>query len=164
MTKFKIKNCVDCGEKYTPTGKCSKYCSVCQPGATKRVKDAAIRRWQYAHGVLNGTGSGSSTGIGSSNHMYTYGRSVFRRLARERKDSLSICENCEKDLKDATHYDWVGHHIDHNPLNNSIDNLKLLCKQCHQIEHQCWKSFEGVTTIPKGSSTDNSTKRLAPKG
>jgi 5-methylcytosine-specific restriction endonuclease McrA len=36
----------------------------------------------------------------------------------------------------------VGHHKDHNSHNNVIENLVLLCKQCHQIEHECWKAFQ----------------------
>lgn len=160
--EFKPKNCSECGAIYLPTGRCSKYCPVCRPVVTKRIKDAAINRWQYANGILNGAGSGSATGIGKDNHMYKHGRDVFRRWAKARKETIGLCEECGKNIKDATHYEWVGHHIDHNPQNNVIENLKLLCKQCHQIEHQCWKAFEGVTTIPKGSRADNSSKRLAP--
>jgi len=155
---FKSKNCLVCNIEYLPTGKYSKYCTSC----AKEKKKLSIKKWHYQHGILNGKGSGSSTGIGVDNIMYKHGRCVFRRWAKERKESTGLCEHCGKDIKNATHYEWVGHHKDHNKHNNSIDNLVLLCKQCHQIEHQCWKAFEGVTTIPKGSSTDNSTKRLAP--
>jgi HNH endonuclease len=159
---FKEKLCVECLVSYLPTGRCSKYCPACKPEVSKKVAKLAVYRWSYKNGRLNGTGSGSATGSGEINHMYKHGRCVFRRWAKERKNSLGLCEECGKNIKDATHYEWVGHHIDHNPSNNVIENLKLLCKQCHQIEHKCWKAFEGVTTIPKGSSADNSTKRLTP--
>ncbi len=162
--QFKLKPCVVCATEYYPTGRCSKYCPTCRPVVTKQIQASAIKRWQYQTGLLNGRGSGSATGSGQDNHMYRHGRCVFRRWAKERKDSGGLCEECGKDIKDATNYEWVGHHIDHDQTNNVIENLKLLCKQCHQIEHECWKAFEGVTTIPKGSSADNSTKRLAPKG
>lgn len=160
MIKFKSKNCIVCGKEYIPTGRCSKYCVDCSKEVTKK----AIKKWHTEHGFLNGKGSGSSTKSLNENPSYTDGRTVFRRWARERKNSLGQCEQCNKDLSSATQYEWVGHHIDHNKTNNTIENLLLLCKQCHQIEHKCWKAFEGVTTIPKGSSADNSTKRLTPKG
>jgi hypothetical protein len=45
------------------------------------------------------------------------------------------CENC--DLSE-----WMNkpiplelHHIDHNRFNNNIDNLKILCSNCHMQEH-----------------------------
>lgn len=64
------------------------------------------------------------------------------------EDALSIVQD-----------EWVGHHKDHDRTNNTIENLSLLCKRCHQIEHECCKAFEGVTTILKESSVDNNTKR-----
>lgn len=36
------------------------------------------------------------------------------------------------------------------------------CVKCN-IEHKCWKNFEGVTTISKESRVDNNPKRLAPE-
>lgn len=146
---FKEKSCSECGTPYLPTGRCSKYCPICRPIVTKRVKDAAIKRWAYAKGYLNGKGSGSATGKGKENHMYTYGVANFQQYARERKQTVGLCEICGKDIKEATHYEWVGHHKDHDRTNNDISNLILMCKQCHQIEHECWKAFEGVTTSRK---------------
>jgi len=162
MRKLKEKNCSECGTIYMPTGSCSKYCPVCRPIKTKDVRDAAIRRWGFKTGRLNGKGSGSNTGKGMDNHMYKYGVANFQQYARERKATVGLCEHCGKYIKHATHYEWVGHHKDHDRKNNDISNLLLLCKSCHQIEHECWKAFEGVTTIPKGSSVDNNTKRLTP--
>lgn len=160
MPKFKQKNCSECSAVYQPSGACSKYCSVCKPIFTKLVANAAVKNWSIRTGVYKGVGSGSKLGEQGSN--YIHGRTVFRRWARERKLSIGLCEECGKDIKNATHYEWVGHHKDHDPTNNNIDNLKLLCKQCHQIEHQCWKAFEGVTTISKESRADNSPKRTPP--
>ena len=149
MREFKEKICSTCSGFYKPTGSCSKYCPTCKPLETKRIAKASIKRWNYAKGRLNGKGSGSATGSGKDNHMYTYGVANFRQFARERKETLGLCEVCNKNIKYATHYEWVGHHIDHNRKNNDISNLKLMCKSCHQKEHECWKAFEGVTTIRK---------------
>lgn len=144
--KLKEKICVTCNNVYMPTGRCSKYCPGCKEIETKRVAKEAVKRWGYANGVLNGTGSGSKKGHEASN--YKHGRSTFTRWAREKKETIGLCDDCGKDIKQATHYEWVGHHKDHDRTNNTIENLSLLCKRCHQIEHECWKAFEGVTTIP----------------
>lgn len=159
MRKLKEKSCSECNTKYLPTGSCSKYCPTCAPEITRTIKNAAIKRWQYAKGYLNGKGSGSSTGKGKDNHMYTYGVANFQQYAKERKATVGLCEVCGKDIKHATHYEWVGHHKDHDRKNNDISNLILMCKSCHQKEHECWKAFKGVTTISKESRIDNNPKR-----
>lgn len=149
MRELKQKNCSICNIQYQPTGSCSKYCPICRPIETKRITVESIKRWNHAKGRLNGKGSGSATGKGKDNHMYKYGLANFQQYARERKETLGLCKECGKDIKNATHYKWVGHHIDHDRKNNDISNLKLMCKSCHQKEHKCWKAFEGVTTIRK---------------
>lgn len=163
MTKFKEKACSVCGGTYLPTGRCSKYCPACAPAAHKAVAKAAVHAWAVAKGVFKGTGSGSATGLGPANRMYRHGVNTFRRWARERKELLGACERCGVSLVDASKSHWAGHHKDHDRTNNTIDNLEVLCKRCHQIEHECHKAFEGLTTIPKGSRADNSSKRLAPE-
>jgi len=39
------------------------------------------------------------------------------------------CENCQENS--FTHI----HHIDGNPANNQLDNLRLLCLDCHKLVH-----------------------------
>ena len=147
MRKLKDRHCNVCNQLYKPKGSCSKYCDSCREESTKKVAKEAVRRWHLANGILNGKGSGSNTGKGEENHMYKHGRLTFQRWARERKEEVGLCEHCGKDIKHAAHYEWVGHHKDHNRENNVIENLVLLCKRCHQIEHECWKAFESVETI-----------------
>jgi len=164
MRKYKSKACSVCGTSYIPTGQCSKYCPTCKDGAAKQVQKIAVKRWALAKGYQNGCGSGSTTGTGSANHMFSHGQCTFRRWAKELKESdKGYCAFCNKDLRSTTHYEWVGHHKDHNRMNNTKENLILLCKKCHQIEHKCWNNFEGVTTISKESRVDNNSKRLAPE-
>ena len=161
MREYKPKICVVCKKDYIPTGQCSKCCPECKPSMTKLVQKQAIKNWSYKKGLLTGQGSGSATGFGTNNHMYKHGQCTFRRWAKELKESnKGFCAFCKKDLRNATHYEWVGHHKDHNRLNNTKENLILLCKKCHQIEHTCWKNFESVTTISKESRVDNNSKRL----
>lgn len=138
-----MKTCLLCPNTFITTGRNHKYCFSC----AKHRQREAVKNWAISKGRLNGMGSGSSTGIGQLNPNFIHGRSTFRRLAREKKVSLGFCERCKKDLRLATQWDWVGHHKDHNKHNNSEDNLELLCKRCHQLEHKCIDAFEGVTTI-----------------
>lgn len=40
-----------------------------------------------------------------------------------------LCQRCGSDWSRQLH------HIDRNPNNRHPDNLEMLCKRCHQIEH-----------------------------
>jgi len=100
-------------------------------------------RWIERYHILTGEGSGSKKDLKASN--YKHGRSCFRRWAKERKLKLQQCERCQCSLLNVTSYQWAGHHKDHNSTNNTIINLEVLCKRCHQIEHKCWKQLN-VTT------------------
>ena len=84
------------------------------------------------------------------------GKSLHMKHRARYKDKIRFCERCNKDLKNATHYLWVMHHIDRNKTNNPLDssNWELLCKRCHQIEHECWLAFEGAPTIETTVITD----------
>lgn len=143
--EYKEKACVICNKTYLPTGRCSKYCVECKVEVAKQQQIDG----QYAYRRRKGMRIGRGSVKGEKASYYKHGKSVFDRFARERKEEIQCCEECGKDLTNASRWGWVGHHIDHNPLNNVIENLKLLCKRCHQIEHKCWKAFEGVTTIRK---------------
>lgn len=145
MSFYKSKLCVLCGAEYLPTGRCSRYCITCRAIAKKDTQ----LRGQFAYRRRQGMTIGRGAKPEKKNPMYSTGRCVFRRWAKEKKESVGLCEFCGKDIKEAKHYQWVGHHKDHNPLNNIIANLIILCKQCHQIEHKCWENFKGVTTSRK---------------
>lgn len=156
MRKLKTKQCLLCGKKYQPTGSCSKHCLDCKAEANKIRAKRGSERYRLRQGRVVGIGSGGLTGSGKNNHMYKHGLGVCQNNRAVIKESRRFCEDCGKDLKDATHYQWVIHHIDHNKYNNPEDgsNWKLLCKKCHQVEHQCWKALEGATTnlirLPNG--------------
>ena len=143
-----MKECLDCGE-YISNHRLR--CTVC---AKVKMKEQ-IRLWHWNNGVLNGKGSGSNTGTGETNHMYKHGICVFRRWAKEKLKQLSYCcERCGQVIDASARGSWAGHHKDHNRQNNTKDNLEVLCKRCHQIEHECWRAFQSVTTIPEGSTQE----------
>lgn len=133
----KPKTCQKCDSLYKPRGPAQKYCSTCGPQVKRQVRNLWFNFRRREQGIK--IGSGSVKGEEASG--YRHGKSVFDRFAKERKEALQHCEECNKDLSVVSRWGWVGHHIDHNQLNNIYSNLKILCKRCHQIEHECWKNF-----------------------
>lgn len=149
MRNLKTKQCLLCGNAYQPTGSCSKFCSHACYLLFNRDRNAEHQKnYRRRQGRQVGIGSGGTTGSGKNNHMYKHGLGTCNNNRARLKLERRFCEDCGKDLLDATHYQWVIHHIDHNKYNNPEDgsNWKLLCKKCHQIEHKCWNAFEGATT------------------
>lgn len=91
-------------------------------------------------------------GRGSEHWNYQKGKYVNETIRREFRNEHRYCEQCKTDLLNANRWQWVLHHKDHNHFNNDPSNWQLLCKRCHQIEHECWLAFEGATTISKEST------------
>jgi hypothetical protein len=157
MRVYKDKDCRECGTRFTPSFPCHLYCSTeCKSTAKTR----ATRKAGYAHWVREqikigrehvvGVGRGGSNPSGEDHPQYVNGMGRFSKLKKEVK-ARRYCERCSKDLCNVSSHHWCAHHRDHDRTNNVIENLELLCKRCHQIEHECWRAFEGATTIPKGS-------------
>lgn len=156
MVNFTEKSCQQqgCDNKYTPKGPSSKFCSKCAELRRKESSRRNTNNYRLRNNMIQkpGVGSGNNQGIGSEHHSYTTGIGCdFQNRRRYIKDSIRYCERCSKDLINASRYFWCLHHIDHNRSNNSDDNFELLCKRCHQIEHDCHRAFESVETISKES-------------
>lgn len=143
-----MKNCITCGDSFKSTGQNHKRCFSC----AKQAKLKGMNDWYYKH-KIPGPGSGGKPE--KANQNYKHGQCVFRRWAKERLKSLDYCcERCGTYIDVSVRGTWAGHHKDHNRLNNIKDNLEVLCKKCHQIEHECWRAFQGVTTISKESTQE----------
>lgn len=141
--------CTDCGIEFQRTGKNQKRCKPC----AKVKQRQQIKEWTIKNGLFKGVGRGSKRGVAASG--YRHGLSVFQRLGRERLKYLNYCcERCGTNIDASKRGTWAGHHKDHDRTNNVESNLEVLCKRCHQIEHECWNSFEGVTTISKESTQE----------
>lgn len=160
MKTFKTKPCKKCSVVFQPKSTCNLYCDTCAPIALqetkKRGRDAFYRR----QGRQVGVGSGGTTGFGEANPYYKHGKSVFDRWAREKLAEIGKCERCSCEIDRTKRGSWAGHHKDHNPNNNVKENLELLCRRCHAIEHECWKAFEGATTKVTRDKVTGRFKRI----
>lgn len=137
--KRKDKQCIACNTTYSPKGNAAKYCEDC---ATFRTKVMARYHSKTRHAKAGrnvGVGSG-----GASRHtpetvtVSTYRKVFLTRLFLNQK---GLCYDCKEAFPESK---LLVHHIDHNRANNKIDNLQLVCKRCHQIEHECWLAFRKV--------------------
>jgi hypothetical protein len=157
---FKEKECTVCKVIYLPTGRCSKYCSSCKEVKYKEMQKRGQDTYNRKRGRAVGVGSGGTTGSGKDNPYYKNGIGIFHKIKGKIKEERRYCERCNKDLKEATRHYWCLHHKDHDRTNNDVSNFELLCKRCHQIEHECFKAFEGATTRVKRDSLTGRYKRI----
>lgn len=157
MAKEFSKICTTCGCSFIGTGPAARYCPEHQEQNRLRVmkqQRERVARDRAASGQIAkpGVGKGGNPYYKEQHPSYKHGFYVAQRQSAEVKKRVRYCERCHTDLLLATHYFWTVHHKDHNHSNHSEDNLELLCKRCHQIEHKCHLAFtKGATTIPKGS-------------
>lgn len=144
MKKFKDRVCIDCNGLYTPTGPAAKRCPVC----AKAVRLANARRNTQRHRIKNGlvqkpgVGKGGNQKYSKDNPQYKNGSRFFQNNRNRIHDEVRYCERCGKDLKYVGSEYWCIHHRDHNRDNNTRDNFELLCKSCHQIEHECIRALQ----------------------
>lgn len=127
----KLKNCKLCNELFVVTGKKHFYCKQCSSKKQRELVDS----YRKKKGVLVGVGSGNAQGRGESHHTYKNGIQGYRDLARGNKPPF--CERCQTSIDFSNWAKWCVHHKDHNRENNKLENLELLCKRCHQLEHNC---------------------------
>jgi hypothetical protein len=141
--KFKDKECQMCGRIYSPTGSCSKFCMECIPESRKALARKGAQDYRIRHRLVKkpGVGKGGNTKTGKDHHSYKNGTGIFYKDARRIREERKHCERCGKDLLGVGRYEWCVHHKDHNRQNNVDENYELLCKRCHQIEHDCQNAF-----------------------
>lgn len=137
------KSCENCNNSFTPTGRTAKYCPSCRKIVNRRAIDA----YRLRKGVRVGIGSGNAQGFGENHHSFKNGISVFIKFSKTARTVIRYCERCSKDLLNAGPFYYVVHHRDHNRDNNCIENFELLCKRCHQLEHDCYKAFSKVQRL-----------------
>lgn len=151
MAHFNAKPCKVCGAEFTPHSPCAFYCDACRIEVLRKNSVRRSRERRLRRGIKP-VGKGGATQSGPGNPMWIDGRGIFSRMRKIVRSEVSHCERCGKDLTEASRYHWCVHHIDHNRSNNTRENLQMLCKSCHQIEHRCFDNLrKGVETISQES-------------
>lgn len=134
--------CTDCHTTVLRTGRNQKRCPVCAKARAAQQRRVASARWRAARGGRVGVGSGAHNTPGELHPQWAGGERKFGQvLAPAYYQKVRYCERCNEDLLDAPPAFRCVHHKDHNRKNNVESNFELLCKRCHQIEHECWNAF-----------------------
>lgn len=153
MKKFNNRVCSEegCYEEYTPLGPAAKYCPSCALSRSRESGIRSTREYRIRNGLVKnpGVGKGGANAKYKEDSQYSTGIARFQNIRSRIKKERRYCERCGEDLTNASRYHWCVHHRDHDRSHNDDKNLELLCKSCHQIEHECHKAFEGATTIRK---------------
>ena len=114
----------------------SLYCQTCGPIVLKNKVKQSRRKSALARGVKIGIGSGNYYGRFNKKHpSYKTGIGWYRDLILQSKEHK--CERCFEEIDFSNPYKWCVHHKNHDRTCNNIENLELLCKRCHQLEHDC---------------------------
>ena len=83
----------------------------------------------------------SKTHKGKNNGMYKHGRYNIRRIIFEEIKKDYECELCSSEENIEIH------HKDKNPFNNKIENISILCKSCHSLQHRTKEQMEYVRSF-----------------
>lgn len=76
---------------------------------------------------------------------------IYWNILRESGKNLCVCECCGND-------DHITiHHLDGNPNNNQIENLQVLCWDCHQIKH--FPDEQGIINELQGTISESNYER-----
>lgn len=64
--------------------------------------------------------------------------SHYKRMRAIKLHQNPYCEICQREKPNPAEWEFSSecHHIDGNPLNNSLENLQMACKWCHHKEHR----------------------------
>lgn len=158
---YKIKVCNKCGNEYQPKSSVQKYCNECRVIASREVK----KLWQIKNKDKLNTRSkvwywnnlskarkskrrwnNSESGKKYRREYYLIHKETIHGNLKKYKDASNarirsarnlrktgihwVCSNCHDANKKA-----IVHHIDENPFNEELDNLMLLCRDCHSDMH-----------------------------
>lgn len=132
-----MKRCRVCGGALPPRK--SKYCTR---DCEKVVRNSDAMKVRVDKGDTSvGVGKGGSNLQGEAHKQFGSGMGQFYKMRAKMRETILNCNRCDKDLTDASRYEWCVHHIDHDRTNNVIENFEMLCKRCHQVEHDCHLAF-----------------------
>lgn len=137
------KTCKECNTPFIGTGPAARFCSPCAEVKRKEAAKRGYDNYVIKHNIIEkrGVGSGGNQGRGKEHHSYVSGIGYFQDTRKRIKEERRYCERCKQDLLEANRWQWCLHHRDHDRTNNEDSNFELLCKKCHQVEHDCHLAF-----------------------
>lgn len=130
--------CKYCGKKEKRTGSNQCTCAVCKKHLLNvhgQVHRDIIRMKKF--GTYCEIGKGNAQGSGENSPFFKTGIGSFHKAAPRIKEEIRYCQRCGKDLLFVGKNLWCVHHKDGDRTNNKEENYELLCKRCHQLEHNC---------------------------
>lgn len=127
--KPKDKACKKCGEIFSPRANNVKYCDSCK----QVLKDSKYLRKPFLKCEICGelyikTGNNQKKCLDCQRRQLYKGR--YRAIAF--KNLPHVCNRCGKKVTIGTSN---VHHKDRNRKNNDLQNLEILCRSCHRVEH-----------------------------
>jgi len=152
LTRFKT-NCLICNKEFfTVPSSSQKFCCSAKCSAIRRTKTPFVKTCKYCSKLFNTKilkAKYCSKRCSSKDRVCC--RSLIKKTIKNRKTLRSekgnICNRCgwkvEPEILEL-------HHIDINTKNNSIQNLELLCPNCHSLDH--YLSKDGQFSSLKKSS------------
>lgn len=136
--KLNDKSCVYCKASFTPSGPAQKGCDKCRHHLTNITSQVVLDTARFKKfGTYKSIGKGYGQGRGKEHRNYKNGIGLFHSILSPAAKTRRYCEICGEDLSEAGRYHWCAHHKDMDRTNNTIDNIQLLCKRCHQMIHNC---------------------------
>lgn len=154
---YKDKMCKGCSSVYVPLSGRQLYCPACGPDIKQKNKIKYNYKRLVAIGKIKqpgvGHGNYKHSNRGTNHPLYKTGEYCYDTLREDVMRSQDyLCASCKIDVRELRVRQRHIHHIDHDRLNYSIDNLVLLCAKCHIQYHK--SNRKGSETIPKGSRSD----------
>jgi hypothetical protein len=128
------KRCENCKIVYKATSPAQRYCPECVPVMKKK------RQKLYKENHKKGYNQ-----EGENNNNWKSGIGVYPKLAFERYCMERKCNRC------GSTEQILVHHIDRDRHNNDRSNLEILCKSCHQVEHEAGKNLHPDSPVFKSN-------------
>lgn len=124
------RTCLFCGDGFYGNRNQRYCCDECRREARREQVQEAHRNEILRRGGIPDVGKGGFQ-WGERNPLWQGGKQIYRDIAEgEYGTHCALC--------DSTRH-VRAHHIDENRLNNSEDNLIMLCQSCHRAVHQAYK-------------------------
>lgn len=130
---FKQLTCPACHVLFQATGPAAKFCKECS-----EFRQRSLAKF-HARAKRTGAGSGGQNMGAATVHNYRY-----RYLTKLYIKQKGLCTSCKDSFPESV---LLVHHLDEDRNNNVETNLELMCKRCHQVEHECWLAFSKVQRL-----------------